>query len=109
MSLVISTAGASQPTASQEPATPSSALNANASLPDLTALASEPSDSNQNAIVLQWMKARGLHESAKRLEEEIRGGRAGTEPVVIVNDTDTGPGADMDGIASVKDSKDSTA
>lgn len=32
------------------------------------------------------MKQRGLHESAKRLEEEIRSGRAGSDPVVIVND-----------------------
>ncbi|KAG8877972.1 Transcription initiation factor TFIID subunit 5 [Tulasnella sp. 332] len=105
MSLAISTAGTSQPTASQEPPTPSSALHANTTLPDIASLTTEPSDGNQNAIVLQWMKARGLHESAKRLEEEIRSGRAGTEPVVIVNDSDTG-GADSEG---GKDGKDSPA
>lgn len=104
MSLAPSTA---QRNASQDPPTPSSAVPISTNLPDLAALESpEASAATQNAIVLQWMKARGLHDHAKKLEEDIRSGKAGTDPVVIVNDPAVSQGLDNEPGSSTKDGKD---
>lgn len=94
---------ASSKHASQEPATPNPA-EAEAPLPppDLNALASgETSAADQNMIVLNWLRSRG-YDTAKRFEEEIRSGRAGSDPIVLVNDP--GSGSDGEGKDAAADS-----
>ena len=91
----------SSPDPTQEASSPPAA-SADATLPDLTVLTVGASSSDQNATVLKWMRARGLHESAKRLEDEIRAGKAEAEPVVLVNDAGSG----SDGESGGKDGRD---
>ncbi|KAG8934894.1 Transcription initiation factor TFIID subunit 5 [Tulasnella sp. 418] len=62
---------------------------------------SEASANEQNAFVLQWLLARGHKTVAKQLEEEMKSGKAGSDPIVIPGD----PGSDEEGDANNKDAE----
>ncbi|KAG8971505.1 Transcription initiation factor TFIID subunit 5, partial [Tulasnella sp. 427] len=90
---------ASSKQGSQEPGTPLETDAPNA-LPDVPpAVPQGTSATEQNMTAVQILRNRGMHDAADVLEQALRAGNAGTDPVVVVND----PGSGEEGEGKDKD------